>query len=115
MKVIVAGPRDFFDAGTVEAAINASGFDISELVHGNATGVDADAGYVARMRGLPVKAFPADWKTHGRAAGPIRNRQMAEYAQALVAVWDGKSRGTENMIEQAKKCMLKVYVHWIKR
>ncbi|CUJ53406.1 Uncharacterised protein [Achromobacter xylosoxidans] len=40
---------------------------------------------------------------------------MAEYAQALVAIWDGKSRGTKNMIEQAKKSMLKVYVHWINR
>ncbi|WP_082406149.1 DUF2493 domain-containing protein [Achromobacter xylosoxidans] len=115
MRVIVAGPRDFFDLKTVQGAINASGFHISELVHGNATGVDADAGYVAEMRGLPVKVFPADWKTHGRAAGPIRNRQMAEYAQALVAIWDGKSRGTKNMIEQAKKSMLKVYVHWINR
>jgi hypothetical protein len=54
--------------------------------------------------------FPADWKTHGKAAGPIRNRQMAKNAEALIALWDGNSRGTKNMIETATKLGLKVYV-----
>ena len=46
--------------------------------------------------------FPADWNRFGRTAGPKRNKQMANYANTLVAFWDGKSRGTKNMIDLAK-------------
>ena len=50
--------------------------------------------------------FPADWKVYGKQAGPVRNRQMLNYAKeeqgALLAFWDGKSRGTKNMIDIAK-------------
>lgn len=54
------------------------------------------------------KVDEADWKKHGKAAGPIRNRQMAEYADALVLIWDGKSRGSKNMLEEAQKRGLRV-------
>ena len=57
--------------------------------------------------GLKLKVFPADWNKHGRAAGPIRNRDMAEYADCLVAFEGG--RGTQNMIKTAKELGLKVY------
>lgn len=53
----------------------------------------------AILNGVPIKNFPADWDKYGKAAGPIRNAQMAEYADYLIAFWDGKSRGTKNMIE----------------
>ena len=59
---------------------------------------------------LPLQIYRADWETHGRAAGPIRNRKMAENASALIALWDGASRGTKNMIETAQKKGLLVYV-----
>ena len=52
----------------------------------------------------------AEWIKYGRAAGPRRNKQMAEYADALLAYWDGKSRGTKNMIELAKDKGLKIGV-----
>jgi hypothetical protein len=55
----------------------------------------------AKKNGCPVKLFPADWNTHGTAAGPIRNKQMAEYADGLIAFWDRKSKGTKNMIDTA--------------
>lgn len=75
-----------------------------------APGVDTLAIQYAQENNLPLKEFHADWKTHGRSAGPRRNREMANYADALIAIWDGESRGTKNMIEEATKRNLQVYV-----
>jgi hypothetical protein len=113
MKVIVAGSRDGFVAKNVFEAIEESPFvsDITEIVSGTARGVDRDGEYYATCNNIAVKHFPADWDAHGKAAGHIRNRQMAEYADALVAVWDGKSRGTKNMIDTMKKLGKPVYVY----
>ena len=64
-------------------------------------------------KGLQQKVFspfPANWKAHGRAAGPIRNAQMASVSHALIAFWDGKSRETKNMIDTATKRGLQVAV-----
>lgn len=96
----------------IEAAVIASGFQITEVVSGRATGVDRLGEYWAAIAGKPVKHFPADWSL-GRAAGHIRNGQMASYADALIAVWDGQSPGTRNMIETARKRGLKVYVRFL--
>lgn len=60
-----------------------------------------------------MKVFPADWNKYGKKAGPIRNKKMANYAEALLAIWDGKSCGTKNMIQQAKENNLRIYVHRI--
>jgi len=114
MKVIVAGTRTIECAGTVGEAIRESGFNVDELVSGTCAGVDQTAEALAALHGIPVKQFPPDWKTHGKAAGPIRNRQMAEYADALVAVWDGESRGTKNMIDEMKKLGKPVHVYVVR-
>ena len=76
--------------------------DITEIVSGGAAGADKLGERWAREHGVPVKLFPADWKAHSIATRPVRNRQMAEYADALIALWDSTSRGTANMIEEAK-------------
>lgn len=97
-----------------KAAIEESGIPISEVVSGGATGVDQLAILYARKNHLPFKVFRADWNKWGKAAGPIRNREMAQYvgpAGALVAVWDGVSRGTNNMILEAKAVGAKVSVY----
>lgn len=85
---------------------------ISEVVSGAARGADSLGELFAKENNIPVKQFPADWNAHGRAAGPIRNRQMAEYADVLIAFWDGKSPGTKNMIETMLKKgkIVKVYM-----
>ena len=57
--------------------------------------------------------FNADWNKHGRAAGPMRNKQMADYADVLIAVWDGQSKGTKNMIDQMNKLNKPVFIVWI--
>jgi hypothetical protein len=99
MKVIVAGSRELTDIRLVDQAIMDSKVHITELVSGGARGVDAMGEQWARLNDVPVKVFPANWNLHGKAAGPIRNRQMAEYADFLVCIWDGCSRGTKNMFE----------------
>ena len=103
MKVIIAGSREITDYGFVTAAIKRSGFDITEVVSGTAHGVDRLGEQWAVQNGVPIKYMPADWNLHGKAAGPIRNKEMAEYADAAVLVWNGESLGTKNMLENMQK------------
>jgi hypothetical protein len=112
LKVIIAGSRDLnIDMQDMEDIVKASSFTITEVVSGGASGVDSRGEKWAEAYKIPLKVFPADWATHGKSAGPIRNRAMAEYADALIAVWDGKSRGTANMVQAAFLRGLKVYVY----
>ena len=77
---------------------------ITELITGTAKGVDQVAYLLKdRYEHITLKEFPADWDTHGKAAGPIRNAQMAEYADVLVIVWDGESRGSASMKREMMK------------
>ena len=114
MKTIIAGSRTIQDYNAVEQAVKASGFEISEVVSGGAGGVDTQAIRYARMNAKPGKIFFAQWivnERYDKGAGYKRNVEMADYAEALIAVWDGKSGGTKHMIDTATKKGLKVYVH----
>ena len=111
MKTIIAGSRDITDPLIVGIATTQSGFNITEVVSGTARGVDSLGETWALSRGLPIKRFPADWGRHGKAAGYVRNREMSQYADALIAIWDTKSKGTGHMIDLARAAGLKVYVH----
>ena len=62
------------------------------------------------VKGFEVKIIQADWQKYGKRAGPIRNKEMADYADTLIAFWDGQSRGTKNMIETARSQNLNVIV-----
>lgn len=78
------------------------------IVSGGANGADRLAEQYAEEKGLPLKVFPADWQTHGKGAGYIRNKQMHEYLskqnkRGVVAFWDGKSRGTAHSFDLAKE------------
>lgn len=110
MNVIIAGGRDITDYDLIERAVERSGFDIEQVVSGGAKGVDTLAILYAQKHNKLLAVFMADWDRHGRKAGPIRNGQMAEYADALIAIWDGKSKGTKNMIDQATAKGMPVYV-----
>lgn len=99
MKVIIAGSRNITDYALVVQSINRSGYNITEVVSGCATGVDRLGEQWALMNNIPVKEMPADWNRHGKSAGPYRNRAMSIYADAAIIIWDGESRGTRNMIE----------------
>ncbi len=110
MKVIIGGGRDYDDYDGLLEAVGQSGFDITAVVSGGAKGVDALGERYANEMNKPLFIFKADWKTHGRGAGPVRNQKMADKADALIAIWNGESRGTKNMIETATKQGLPVYV-----
>ncbi len=111
MKTIIAGSRSITSYPIVCAAITNSKFKITEIVSGTARGVDRLGEEYAIYFNTPIKRMPANWGKYGKSAGPIRNREMAEYADALIAVWDGKSKGTANMIEVSKEFGLKVFVY----
>lgn len=104
MKVVIAGSRDIVSLAIIALAVEHSGWlpEITEVVSGCARGVDRLGEFWAVQHGIQIKQFPANWKDHGQAAGRYRNMQMAEYADALIAVWDGESRGTGNMIEEMR-------------
>jgi len=118
MKVIIAGSRSVTRYAALDAAIlrayNDKGITITEIVSGGAQGADRLGEMRARDFAIPLKVFRADWKRYGMRAGMLRNQQMAEYADALIALWDGDSRGTEHMIKCMEKCGKPVYVYLAK-
>lgn len=110
-KIIIAGSRTFNDYELVRKTMSALFGNISpsqmEIISGHCpSGADRLGEMFAERNGIRLTLFPADWDKHGKAAGPIRNKQMSEYVSSdgyLVAFWDGKSRGTKNMIEEAHR------------
>ena len=112
MKVIIAGSRDFDDYEVLCKYCDfllQSQTDI-EIVSGTARGADQLGEKYATERGYKITKFPADWDKLGKAAGYIRNEEMAKYADALIAFWNGNSKGTEHMINLANKYKLNVRV-----
>ena len=107
-RIIVCGTRDFNDSNLVYTTLDVVIRDNTnvEIISGMCRGADRIGEEYAKTRNIPLKVFPADWNKYGRAAGPIRNKQMLDYAleesAVVVAFWDGKSRGTANMIRSAK-------------
>lgn len=99
MKTIVAGSRnwvlDIWDELDKHS-------EITEIVSGLAKGPDTYGKLWAIERGVPVKEFPALWEQYGRKAGILRNIEMGDYADQLLAFWDGKSSGTKHMIQYMK-------------
>ena len=114
MKTIIAGSREITDIKYVEQAIEESGFTITEVFSGTARGVDLLGESWALANQIPIKRYKADWNKHGKKAGILRNIAMVNYADALIAVWDGESKGTKHCIDEAKRKGLKVYVKEVK-
>lgn len=79
---------------------------------GAARGVDTMGENIAFIQGIPVKSFPADWDKYGKRAGYLRNREMGLYADVLLAVWDGSSRGTKMMIDIMQELKKPVFIHF---
>lgn len=110
MRVIIAGSRHVSSYRLVRTVIEMANFDITEVVSGGAYGVDQLGERWAHFNQIPLAIHSADWDTYGKAAGPIRNKNMAQNADALIAIQTNSSRGTQNMIEEAKMAGLSTYV-----
>jgi len=126
VKIIIAGSREFdnydFLKSNMDVLFNLFGIDKEkeqiEIICGMCRGADMLGERFAKENNYAIKYFPADWDKYGKAAGVIRNEEMAKYAAEyededdegiLVAFWDGKSRGTKNMIDNAEKYGLAQY------
>lgn len=96
LKLAVVGCRDFYDYDTVKQKLDSIP-GITCIVSGGATGVDASAKRYAEENNLEYIEFPADW-SKGRAAGPIRNKQIVNACDELIAFWDGESKGTKSAV-----------------
>lgn len=84
--------------------------DVTEIIHGGAKGIDAAAGrYFSGWK--PISVVHANWELYGKCAGPIRNKTMAAMGNSLLAIWDGKSKGTANMIKCARDAGIPVHVY----
>lgn len=112
MKTIIAGSREITDYDQVKQAVEDCGWNITSVVSGTANGVDLLGEEWATINGIVVERFPANWSL-GKSAGHIRNLKMAKCSEALIAVWDGKSQGTKNMILTALQKDLQIHIHYV--
>jgi hypothetical protein len=112
MKIIIAGSRNFNDYNLLKSSCDnlLTQFTNIEIVSGTARGADKLGERYAREKGYSIKQFPANWDKFGKSAGYIRNDEMAQYADMLIAFWDGTSKGTKHMIDLANKRGIKVEI-----
>ena len=112
MKVIIAGGRNFENYQLLKFKCDEilKNIVVEEIVSGKATGADTLGERYAKERGYRVNPFQADWDKYGKSAGYKRNEAMANYADCLIAFWDGKSKGTGHMIDlaRAKKIPIRI-------
>lgn len=109
MKVAVIGSRNIRELD-LERYIPA---DTCEIVSGGAVGVDKLAEEYAKAHGIPVTVFLPEYKRFGRAAPLKRNEQIVDYADLVIAFWNGRSRGTKYTIEYCRRARKSVTVHMI--
>lgn len=114
-RVIIAGTRTFSDYELLRTTCNNLLYEKQRthtvvVISGTARGADQMGERYARERGFQLRRFPADWEQYGKSAGHIRNAKMADNADALIAFWDGESKGTKNMIDNARRKGLAVRV-----
>lgn len=109
-RCIIAGSRSITDFNLVsrliQSVLDDKKLKITEVVSGKAPGVDTLGEEWAKLHGIPIKPFPADWYPNGhffKGAGIVRNHKMGDYADAAICIWDGISDGTHDMYTYMKK------------
>lgn len=110
MRTIIAGSRDGINYDDLLSAVEQIDWNPTVVLSGTARGADRMGERWASENNIPVEKFPADWNRYGKSAGYRRNAEMAQNADALIALWNGKSRGTKHMIDLANKAGLKIYI-----
>lgn len=114
-KIIIAGGRDFMDYNLLKEKVNKI-LQEKKVTHkiviisGCARGADTLGLCYASENAFDVEEYPAEWDKYGKKAGYMRNVEMAENADALIAFWDGKSKGTKHMIDIATERNLPIRV-----
>jgi YspA, cpYpsA-related SLOG family len=111
LKTIIAGSRNITDLDLLEQFIEKSGLQITTVISGSARGIDKLGETWADKHDIPVLRYPAEWKKYGRGAGPVRNKDMVDNAEACIVLWDGRSKGTKNMIDLAHKKGLLIHIY----
>lgn len=110
MRTIIAGGRNATNYSDLLKAISAIEWKPSVVISGTANGADKLGERWAIENNIHLEKYPAEWNKYGKRAGYLRNLVMSEKADALLALWDGKSRGTKHMIDIATKAGLLVYI-----
>lgn len=122
MVTIISGSRRITDFDIIQRAVDASGFTPTKIIEGGQRTRDEDTGHFvggvdwlaytwASKHGIPCQTVRAKWRQYGKAAGPLRNREMTRLATHLIAIPDDDSKGTLSMIAEANQFGLEVYVH----
>jgi len=109
MKVIIAGSRSLTGTDLISQAMIESNFKITEVVSGMARGIDQTAAQYAKKLNIPVKEFPMASELASSVTANWDLSRMANYADALIVVWDGHSKGTLNMMKAAKARAMPIY------
>lgn len=110
LKLAIVGSRDFDNYEFLKKIIDYH--PCTKIVSGGASGADALAKRYAADHGIPFKEFLPNWNAHGKSAGFIRNEQIIEASDELVAFWNSVSRGTKHSIDLAEKAGKPVYKYW---
>lgn len=108
MRILICGGRDFTDHELFIWAMKPFIADNTEVIHGNALGADSMAFAWGVSHNYRVHSFPADWETHGKSAGPIRNQQMLDEGKPDLVIAFPGGRGTADMVSRAKKAGIEV-------
>ncbi len=117
-RIVIAGSRDFNDYRIAEEYINQcikaeNTVDSITIISGGCNGADKLGERYAWEHKLLLEIYTADWKRYGKAAGPIRNKKMANDADIVICFWNKKSKGTKSMIDFAKGKGKVVYIKTI--
>lgn len=112
MKLIIAGSRTLdLPSSFIQGCVDLIGTDgqLTEIVEGGAAGVDWSGEQWARQNKIPVKTIKADWNKFGPKAGPLRNKEMAQYGDELLLIWNGTSKGSASMKKEMQKLNKPIY------
>ena len=113
MNVSIIGSRGFNNKLLFDAVIDQIIENIQSpitIISGGAKGADQLAADYATHKSIHLKVYQADWKRYGKGAGMIRNTQIIEDADLVIAFWDGQSKGTLDSINKAKKLHKDIHV-----
>lgn len=117
IKLMVCGGRDFSNKelcfSSIQKFIEEENLDYSQIIilEGECpTGADSFAKEFANLHNILLEKYPADWKKYGKAAGPIRNKEMVTNCDYCLAFWNYESKGTKSSIDYCKKLNKKVRI-----